>query len=180
MKRRRLNDREKVDIINSYTVDLIPMAELAERYGVTRQAIFKMIRKAGIDTSKEAAHMNVSCSCCGEITTRIRCQVRKSKHIFCSEECYFAWLKHGNGNPLVMHRQSSRIARKIVQEYFALAPTHTVHHEDRNQYNNNINNLKVFTCQGDHVRYHRGFTVPILFDGSTIKTPQVLAKGLTR
>lgn len=167
MKRIRLTDKEKVNIIQSYTVDLIPMIELAKRHGITRQGIFKLLRSAGIDTSKQASRILVSCSCCGKEIERPRCQVRKRLHMFCSDKCYHAWLKHGNGNPLVMHRHSSRTAREIVGKHFALRPGNTVHHDDRNQYNNNLNNLKVFANQGDHIRHHRGFIVPILWDGST-------------
>ena len=166
MKYVRLTDQEKVNIIQAYTVQLIPMIQLARKYGVTRQCIFKLLNKADIDTSKEAANISVSCTVCGEETKRLRCIVRKSHHIFCSKACYFAWLKHGNGNPLIMHRNSARQARAIVSKLFALQPGYIVHHEDRNQYNNYIPNLKVFANSGDHVRYHRGFIVPILWDGS--------------
>jgi hypothetical protein len=65
-----------------------------------------------------------------------------------------------------MHRNSSRQARAIVSDHFALRPGNIVHHEDRNQYNNELNNLKVFTNSGDHVRHHRGFIVPILWEGT--------------
>jgi hypothetical protein len=165
-KRIRLTDKDKVNIVDAYINGLKPMIELAAMYGVTRQGIYKVLCSAGIDTSKQAAHMSVSCSCCGKEIKRLRCQIRKANHLFCSQECYFAWLKHGNGNPLIMHRNSSRIARGIISKVFALRPEHIVHHEDRNQYHNALANLKVFANQGDHIRYHRGFTVPVLFDGS--------------
>jgi transposase-like protein len=162
----RLTDSEKVNIIKAYETDLIPMIELAKQHGVTRQCIHKLLRKAGVDTSKTgAANIEVSCTVCGTMFKKKRCQVRKAQHVFCSEACYFAWLKHGNGNPLIMHRNCSRIARSIVSKYFALRPGNIVHHEDRNQYNNELSNLRVFACQGDHIRYHRGFTVPILWNG---------------
>lgn len=165
-KRIRLTDRNIVDIINAYTTRLIPMIKLAESYGITRQGIQKVLRKAGVDTSKEAAHLNVSCTCCGKKFLKLRCLVRKSKHVFCEEKCYFAWLKHGNGSPYVAHRNQQRIARSIVAELFALKPGYIVHHEDRNQFNNHPTNLRVFASQGDHVRYHRDFLVPILWDGT--------------
>ena len=66
-------------------------------------------------------------------------------------------------------RQGRRIARSIVSEYFDMEDNHIVHHEDRNATNNDMDNLKVFQCQGDHLRYHRGFRVPILWDGSEMK-----------
>ena len=162
----RLTDKEKVDIIERYTVGLIPMIELAAKYNITRQSVHKLLRAAEINTSKQAAHIKLSCCCCGKEIIRLRCQVRKTKHMFCGDDCYSAWLKHGNGNPLIMHRHASRSARVVVSKYYALRPDEIVHHEDRNQNNNLIHNLKVFKNQGDHVRYHRGFIVPIMFDGS--------------
>jgi hypothetical protein len=132
------------------------MKQIADELGVTRQAIYKALNKAGINTSNAiAAHINVSCTVCGKETSVRRCAFRKTKHHFCSGACYYAWLKHGNGNPLIMHRHSGRIAREIIQQHYALQPNNIVHHEDRNQYNNNLNNLKVFANQGDHIKHHR-------------------------
>lgn len=169
-KRIRLTDKEIVDIVNRYMVGLEPMIKLAKEYGITRQGIYKVIKKCGIDTPKEAK-LFVSCSCCGKEFEAHRSRIRRHKNVFCSPDCYDAWLKHGNGSPYVAHRQSSKTARAIISEYYALRPGNIVHHEDRNQYNNMLYNLKVFVNQGDHVRYHRGFNVPILWDGSTAKGP---------
>lgn len=166
----RLTDIERVDIVRGYTVDLIPMIALAERYAITRQGVYKVLRKAGVDTRKGiASWILCSCSCCGKEILKRRGIVRKNKHQFCNELCYFAWLKHGNGNPLIMHRQGARVAHDVVKKYHTLLPGELVHHEDRNQNNNHISNLRVFKNQGDHIRYHRGFIVPIVFDGSMIR-----------
>jgi hypothetical protein len=169
MKIVRMTDKDKVNIIRGYTVELKTMIEMAKEIGVSRQAIKKALNKAGIDTSKAvAAHILVSCTVCGKEVSTKRCAFRRSKHHFCGKDCYTAWLKHGNGNPLIMHRHSGRIARAVVSAHFALTPAHIVHHEDRNQYNNTLGNLRVFANQGDHIRYHRGFMVPILWGGLTI------------
>ena len=160
-------DRDAVDIVRAYTVELIPMITLAKQYRMTRQGIWKILRRAGIDTSKQTnGRIAVSCTVCGQETTYNRARFRATKHPFCGEQCYHAWLEHGNGNPLIMHHHSSRIARTVVSKYFSLQPGHIVHHEDRNQYNNALDNLRVFANQGDHIRYHRDFEVPILWDGS--------------
>jgi len=143
------------------------MATLAIRYNMTRQGIWKILRRAGIDTSKQTnGRIAVSCTVCGQETTYNRARFRVTKHPFCGEQCYHAWLGHGNGNPLIMHRHSARIARKIVSKHYPLTDKMIVHHEDRNQHNNAIDNLRVFTNNGDHIRYHRDFEVPILWDGS--------------
>ncbi len=172
MKRVRLTDKEKVNIVDRYTNHLVPMIILAAQYGITRQGIHKVLTQAGVNTHKGpggAAQIHYSCTVCGKESIMTRAYFRRRKHVFCGEECYFAWLHHGNGNPLIMHRNSSRTARAIVSDHFALRPEHIVHHEDRNQYNNELSNLKVFSYSGDHLRYHRGFIVPVLWDGSNIK-----------
>jgi len=166
MKYIRMTDQDKVDAIRRYTTDLEPVTSIAKSIGVSRQSIWKLLQKAGIDTAKEtAAWINVSCSACGTELKRRRCQIRAAKHLFCNAACYAAWLKHGNGQPLQEHRHHQRIGRSIVEKFFPLRPEHIVHHEDRNDFNNDPANLRVFCNQGDHVRYHRGFMVPVLWDG---------------
>ena len=165
----KTSDKDRVDIVRRYSVGLERMKDLAIEYAMTRQGIYKILKQAGVNTSKGeggSCRVTYSCTVCGTETSMTRSCFRKRKHVFCGEKCYFAWLKHGNGNPLIMHRQSGRQARKVVEKHFALRPSDIVHHEDRNQYNNHISNLIVFRNNGDHVRYHRGFEVPILWRGS--------------
>lgn len=166
-KRIRLTDKEIVDTVNSFTVNLEPMSSISKRLGITRQGVYRLLKKAGVDISA-AAWIEISCSCCGKTFKQRRCRVRRSKHSFCSDVCYQAWLKHGNGNPLTAHKESSRIARSVVSRFFALTPENIVHHEDENQWNNMPDNLKVFANQGNHVRYHQGSVVSILWDGSQL------------
>lgn len=158
----RITSNDIVNIVHAYTVELVPMIELAKRYNVTRQAIYKVLRKAGIDTSKRLTP--VSCTVCGNEMLRTRPRIRNQKWHFCDHKCYSAWLNAGGR--WIEWRQGSRIARSKVSEVFGLQPGHIVHHENKNQYDNRIENLRVFRNQGDHVRYHRGFDVDPLWDGS--------------
>ncbi len=162
----RLTPKDQVDIIRAYTEQLTPVITLAKQYGMTRPGIYKVLKRAGIDTSKHK--IIVSCSTCGVEIERNKCQIRKSLNHFCNHDCYFAFLEAGNGNPYIQNRQGQRIARKKVAELFDLQPGNIVHHDDRNTLNNMLHNLKVFRNQGDHVRYHRGFTVEILWDGANL------------
>ena len=165
----KVSDKDVVNIIRAYQTELKPMIEIAKDYGMSREGIWKVLQRAGIDTSKVTnGFIECSCTVCGEPVKKHRAYFKKTKHLFCDKKCYFAWLGHGNGNPLIMHRNSSRIARGIVSQHFNLKIGYIVHHEDRNQYNNQLKNLKVFANNGDHVRYHRGFEVPVLWDGSLI------------
>jgi len=156
--------KEQVNIIEAYEVQLVPIITLAKKHGVTRQAVYKVLWKAGIDTTKK--RLPVSCDVCGTEHLRPRCQIRNRTHIFCSPECYYAFLEAGNGHPFIENRQGGRMARKIVAKLFDLQPGQVVHHEDRNQYNNDPLNLRVFRNSGDHVRYHRGCGGEPIWDGS--------------
>ena len=153
-----LTPKERVDIVNAFVDDLVPMMELGKRYDVSRHSIYKTIKKAGVDI-QSFGRMDVSCTTCGEVVSRPRMRIRKQKHHFCGYDCYYAFLEAGNGLLYVPSRQGQRVARQKVGEFFGLQPGHVVHHEDRNCLNNDIHNLVVFRCQGDHVRHHRGFEV---------------------
>lgn len=158
---------QEVDIVDAYINRLERMSDLARKHSITRQAVWKILQKNGIDTKKTGG-MQVSCYTCGKEFKKPKCQVRMQKHVFCCEDCYFAFLDAGRGGVYVPSRQGQRIGREKVKKYFDLQESHIVHHEDRNNLNNNEYNLRVFRNQGDHVRYHRGFEVEPIWDGSKL------------
>ena len=166
----KLTHKIQVDIINDYTINLVPMIKLAEKYKVTRQAVHKVLKKNGVDTSKHK--IEVSCTCCGATMLRTKCRIRERKFLFCSMACYSAFIDAGQPGRYVESRYGQKIARSVISKYFDIQPNHIIHHEDRNENNNNINNLKVFANRGDHIRYHRwancGIDIVPIFDGSTI------------
>ena len=146
---------EQVDaIIKGYEVDLVSMIDLANRYGVTRQAIHKLLRRYGIDTSKK--RIEVTCCACGVSIMRPKCQLRNRKRVFCSDDCYHAFLG-SIGDSYKPWRHGQRIARMKVAKFFNLQEGNIVHHLDGNNFNNELHNLVVFANQGDHIRFHRGF-----------------------
>lgn len=161
-----LSKKAKVDIIRGYK-ELVPMIELAKKYGVTRQSIYKIIKKAGIPTAK--GPIEVSCDCCGKIVPKLKCQIRKQRHHFCDNDCYYTFLEAGNGFPYIQNRHSQRIARSIVSQYYPLGNSCIIHHENRNTLDNRLKNLKVFSCQGDHIRYHRGGDIKPIWAGTCIE-----------
>lgn len=159
-----LTKLQEVDIVNAYSIDLIRMEDLSIQYNRTRQSIWKVLKKYGIDTAG-AGSMDVSCYTCNKEFKKYRYQVRKNLHVFCSEECYFAFLEAGRGGAYAESRTGQRLGRYVVSQYFDLQPGNIVHHEDHNTCNNLPHNLKVFRNQGDHVRYHRGFDIKPIWDG---------------
>lgn len=164
---RHLTGNEKVNIIRLFTEELESMKSIAKRYKKSRQCIYKFLIKSGIDPN-QYSKMEVSCTTCGTIITRHRSRIKKQKHHFCCFECHDAYLIAGNGNPYIQNRQGQRIGRRVVSCFFDLQENNIVHHEDRNTLNNIPNNLKVFATQGDHLRYHRGFEVEPIWDGSIL------------
>ena len=168
----RLTPKQEVDIISAYTIDLIPMIELAKRYNRTRQGIWKLLKRNGINPV-EYERMDITCQACGKIVSRTRCQIRNRKSLHCSVECYYAYLEAKQNGSYNQSRQGQRRGRQVVAEHFILQSSHVVHHEDRNTLNNQLWNLKVFATQGDHIRYHRlgpDYVTP-LWDGSKLLLP---------
>jgi len=160
----RKSQLDEAEIVERYSINLEPMISIAASMGLTRQAVWYRLQKRGVITTK--GKMEVSCTLCGKVFMRTKGRVRKTKQPFCSERCYWSWLEKGNGNTFIDNRRGRSRARVLVSKYFSLGPGNIVHHEDRDSTNNELSNLRVFACNGDHVRYHRGFRVPILFDGS--------------
>ena len=159
-----LTQNHKRQIIEAYDNDLMPMINLAQQFNVTSRTIHRILNKAGIDTTKRK--LPVSCTVCGTKLMRTKGRIRKQKNHYCNQECWRIHLQNGVGTPYVRSTYGSRVARSIVSEYFELTEDNVVHHENRDCLDNRITNLKVFRYQGDHLRYHRGFDVEPVWDGS--------------
>jgi|GEM_PF-1856074 len=160
----RVSSSSHGDIVKLYSEDMVSMIEIASRYGVTRMAVWKILKKCGVDTSKAAANVATKCEWCGEGFKLLRCYYRSRLHHFCKPEHYYKWLNRSI-TPYIKHRYSLKIARKIVEEHFFIEPGQVVHHENRDQTDNSLSNLRVFDSQGDHTRYHRGFDAKPVWDG---------------
>lgn len=159
---------DEQDVYHSYTVMLEPMISIAKRHQVTRQAVWYCLRRLGVDTDKvKNGNIEVKCTWCKKSVTKKRSQVRDRRHIFCGEHCYYAWLnrKDWSGQPFIESNRGKKEAREVVSRYMLLLPGDIVHHEDRNQCNNALENLRVFNDAGEHTRYHRGFYVEPVWDG---------------
>ena len=82
--------KDRVYIIDAYQNQLVPMIELAKQFKMTRQGIYKILKAAGVDTRKRK--ITVSCTACGNEIKRPKSQIRARKHLFCSQDCYTAYL----------------------------------------------------------------------------------------
>ena len=151
------------DVVSLYTVDHLTMQEIADRFNVTRAAISKRIRKAGI-TTHAGTWVKAECSFCGSMFEKRRKTWRIRKHHFCRPACYFAYRENPGYKPW---RQGQRLARALVSQYFAIPEGAIVHHKDTNQRNNNLDNLAVYLSQSDHLKHHHGNSAHApIWDGS--------------
>ena len=151
-------------IIKAYVDEFFSVREIASWIHVSRQAVYKFLKKRGIKTTKR--RFRVKCSWCEKDVWRPRSQIHGKKNIFCDMDCYYAWIK--SFGPYNRCRHTARIARTVVSQWFDLEDGMVVHHEDKDQRNNLRWNLKVFKDNKDHLRYHRwGYKdVEPVWDGS--------------
>ncbi len=160
----RITEEAKPEIIGAYVDDLTPMKEIASWVGVSKNAIYQFLKRAGVNTSK-SVRVKMVCDTCKEEYELRRGEARRQRtqrHHFCGSGCYYIYLE---SRDTIMNRYGSRTARRKVAEIFDLQPEHRVHHLDKDQTNNLLSNLVVFKDQGDHVRYHRDFEIELVWDG---------------
>ena len=156
----KLSPEQQQDIVNSY-LSLKTMSEIGIKYNLTRQGIWKILKKHHIDTSKHK--IQVQCLCCLQTILKHKSIVRKRTHHFCSLLCYKAWLASLSEGPYIPNRHSQRLARSVIKKIFNLQNSHVVHHRDKNTFNNSPSNLMVFANQSDHLKYHRGLNITPLW-----------------
>jgi hypothetical protein len=168
MAYKTIDPSEYEKIRKMYENGLVPMIRLAERYNVSRQGIWKLLKRLGVETEKNGG-VDIVCHHCKKEIKRHKSQMRlRSNHKFCSRKCWFDYVKSLTGTEYKYDRQGQRKGRKVVSRYHALQPGEIVHHEDKNCRNNTLSNLRVFACQSDHIRYHRGFDIKPVWNGVDI------------
>ena len=140
-----------------YVADRLSWREIELKSGLTRQAVWKRLTKAGVltdATKRKGQPVERVCAECGKTCLAKRWTLRKQRRHFCGTDCYMAWLRNPNYHE---SRQGQRRARAVVREFFrSLQDWHIVHHEDANTDNNDPCNLMVFASQGDHLAWHHG------------------------
>lgn len=163
-KRQPIKPEQKEEVIKRYK-NLETMISIAKSLDMTRQGVFKILKKAGVDTSK-SQRVAVVCSTCGKTVEKMKSRVRGKNQFFCSKECHLIWLDT-LGEGYKPSSYYSRMGRKKVTEYFDYKPEdgQILHHINKDCSDNRKINLMVFASQGDHVRYHRGIQVTPIWDG---------------
>ncbi len=162
----KLTPNEKAYIIAAYRDDLVPILELAKTYGRTRQLIYRLLKKNGVDTSK-SRRIEVKCHWCEKVFLKKPCQVRRRKYHYCNTDCYLDYIKV-MGQCYVCNRQGQRRARSLVNIHFKLDDDMIVHHENKDTLDNRLTNLRVFKNHSEHMKYHRGQPVEAIWDGRDV------------
>lgn len=165
---RRIPIGARLDICKLFDEDLWPLSEIANKYGVSRQGIWKVLRKHGIDTSKRK--YLVECNWCGKKFLRTKKVIRRKRQHFCCEDHWFSYVTE-LGKDYLPNRHGQRMGRAVVEQYFELKQRMVVHHDDKNCLNNAPWNLMVFENNSAHVSYHRGGDVIPLWDGTKAQFP---------
>lgn len=152
------------DIVVWYTRDHLTMEQIGKLTGMSRPAVWKRLRNAGI-TADQGELVDTSCDFCGAVVRKRRKQWHTSEKHYCNPECYHADLESHGYKPW---RQGQRLARALVSQYFQIPAGAIVHHKDGDNRNNDKANLAVYAGNGDHVRVHRTSKhVEALWDGAS-------------
>lgn len=157
----KLTAAEREEMVKEYQDGKLTIDAIAEKHGITRQAVWKMAKVRGIYVERPRGkarqpRVPITCDHCGKVVVKMVTNVVGYIRHFCSKECYYAALAKGNGKPLVMWRHGSRVARETVSKHYRLQPHNVVHHIDRDQTNNDLSNLWVFENNAQHMSFHRG------------------------
>jgi len=121
---------------------------------ITGRSVLRFAEKNGRktwDTRKDAVCALPSC---GITFKKVRSVFLRARRHYCTKEHYW---KHLENPDYVRSVYGMRNARKAVRDCgYYLIDGEVVHHKDGNTTNNDPNNLMVFACHGDHMRWHRG------------------------
>lgn len=138
------------DVVSLYTINHLTMQEIGDRFEVTRAAIWKHLKKAGIKPHL-GTWAKTECTFCGSPIEKRRKTWRTQRRHFCRFACYAAYRENPHYAPW---RQGQRLARALVSQYFHIPEGAIVHHKDGNNRNNNLDNLAVYLANSDHLKHH--------------------------
>jgi hypothetical protein len=150
--------------IKEQYIKLDRIGDIAEKHGISRQAVWKILRRLGVDTSSRQGTER-QCPVC-DSTIPVSRGDRKHHNSYCSSICYRTYLST-LGETYKPSAYHSRLSRKaVIEAWPEYQPgVHIVHHIDKDCHNTSLSNLMVFANQADHLRYHRGIAVEPLWRG---------------
>ena len=137
-------------IMNDYEKG-IPLKEIAIKYGVTRQAIWKIFKGRTNHRRRVKEYKKIECANheCRKIFNVPNFRTSK----YCSKACYIKMRSHYS----ILHNTgdvTDRAFRLQARKIMNCSDGQVVHHIDGNVANNDISNLMVFNSQCEHLSYH--------------------------
>lgn len=147
------------DIVELYVNHHLSMENVGRLHNLSRQAVKKILNRAGVDTSKTAAcWVDTTCASCENPIRVRRARYRTNIRNFCGDDCYHDWIRHNGNCQYIPNRRGCMRARAVVEQAIGEKPPDgsVVHHADGNNYNNALWNLMLFRSHADHLRWHRG------------------------
>ena len=143
---------ETQHIVVLYTKQHFTLRQISKLVGMSPGGVRKRLLAAGV-TARDGEWIKTACGFCGSPLECHRSRVQNRYDSYCNRECYYASRENPGYKPW---RHGSRLARAIVAQYFKLEPEYVVDHIDGNERNNNLDNLRVYASQSDHLMMHHG------------------------
>jgi hypothetical protein len=141
-------------LVRHYSVELLTMQAIADRYGMSKQAVWHRLKKIARIEFK-ATHVPCICTACGESFTRNRARiVGRGGGKYCSTRCYMSSVSlYGS-----LSRQGQRSARESMEAALgrALLSNEVVHHINGDHFDNRApGNLMLFGSNAEHMSFHK-------------------------
>src|SRR3990167_447054 len=96
-------------IVGLYTQKHLTLQQIGDQAGITKQAVLKRLKKAGI-TRRQGTFVKSACAFCGGDLDVRRSRWKKNDQHYCRAACYHAALESHGYKPW---RQGQRLARAI-------------------------------------------------------------------
>jgi hypothetical protein len=153
-KRKRLTEREIKQAIKNISGNS-SMTNESSSLGVTRQGLRSAILRFQPEFTIQRTIHNVICHVCGKQFNLTPSRFKRSKHHFCSTDCFSMWYMVKVEQPKIesfFGREAVRTAQSLNQNYDI--STHSIHFIDRNNKNSSMRNIEIFETEKEHILYH--------------------------
>lgn len=134
------------DLVRLYEVDLLTMQEIADRLGMTKQAVWHRLKKVAGSQFK-ALSVPRTCGHCVEPFTTNRKRIRQGVGKYCSIRCY--------QSDVSVHGRYSKAGQREGRKLCGAKTGEVVHHIDGDTMNNAGWNLVVFPSNASHMSFHK-------------------------
>lgn len=156
-------------IIDLYVNRNMTMQHIADKAGITRQAVKLILDRNGVEY--RGGKQDRICMFCNETFQATRNRIKKGGGDYCSVQCFHASRSLSgeyspNGGYMARMQQAvgasdrtmGRRARKQIE---GLQPGQVVHHIDGNRTNNDPSNLMVFNSHAEHMAHHHALRMEL-------------------